>query len=123
MKVEEMAKRKRTQMTSVARAYKTHRLPYIFPIFGEEYYTPAVDVEVLRPKHTREEIEELESANPFDLGFSHKLMSMGRLRDVSNQPTAINSFRNSMFVRVDEPELVDLIVSQHSTGHEGGDVD
>ena len=109
-KLEELAKRKGTQMTSVALAYVMHKVPYVFPIVGGRTTKHLQgNIDALNLEITREEIDELEAVAPFDLGFPMNLMAMGKNRDVSNEPMAADHFGNSMFVRMHQPDLVQPI--------------
>ena len=120
-KLEEMAKRKSTQITSIALAYVMHKVPYVFPIVGGRTIKHLEgNIEALGLEMTREDILELEGAAPFDLGFPMGMFAMlGRFRDVSNQPTAIDNFGNAMFVRMDEPELVQPTKMAHRAAASG----
>lgn len=79
LKLDELAKKKGTQITSIALAYIMHKAPYVFPIVG----TRKVDhlqgnIEALGVELTDEEVDEIEAAQPFDLGFpGNFLMEMG----------------------------------------------
>ncbi|KAH6704022.1 norsolorinic acid reductase [Leptodontidium sp. 2 PMI_412] len=68
--LEKLAEKKETTMTSVALAYVMQKTPYVFPIVGGR--TPEQlkgNIEALSLVLTKEEIDELEGAAPFDLGF------------------------------------------------------
>ena len=73
------------------------------------------NVEALGLDLSRDDIDELEGAAPFDLGFPLNLVQTmgGKVRDVSGEPSAIDGFGNAMFVRLDEPELVQPIRPGH----------
>lgn len=68
--LEAVAKRKNTLITSVAQAYVMHKTPYVFPIIGGRTVSHLKDnIEALTLSLTEEDIKEIESAAPFDLGF------------------------------------------------------
>jgi hypothetical protein len=106
-KLEEMAKRKGTLMTSIAQSYVMHKQPYVFPIVGVRTLGHLKgNIEALKVSLTREEIDELEAVVPFDYGFPNSLFAVGgRGSDVSGNETASDSFGNTMFVRLREVGL------------------
>ncbi|KAL2060321.1 hypothetical protein VTL71DRAFT_9716 [Oculimacula yallundae] len=68
--LEKVANAKGTIMTSIALAYVMQKTPYVFPIVGGR--TPEQlkgNIEALGLVLTKEEIDEIEAAVPFDLGF------------------------------------------------------
>jgi len=68
--LEKLAEKKGTIMTSIALAYVTHKTPYCFPIVGGR--TPEqlkANIEGLSVELTKEEMDEIEGAAPFDVGF------------------------------------------------------
>jgi hypothetical protein len=86
----------------------------VFPIVGGR----TVDhlrgnIEALGLVLTHEEINELEDVAPFDLGFPMNMFVIGKPRDVSGQPTAIDTLGNAMYVRLDEPALVQPTPADH----------
>ncbi|KAK3109231.1 hypothetical protein LTR53_017741 [Teratosphaeriaceae sp. CCFEE 6253] len=69
-KLETLAKKKDTLITSVALAYVMHKAPYVFPIVGGRKVEHLKgNIEALSVKLTQEEIDEIEDAEPFDIGF------------------------------------------------------
>ncbi|KAG8628143.1 hypothetical protein KVT40_004016 [Elsinoe batatas] len=69
-KLEEIAKKKGTIITSVALAYVMHKSPNVFPIVGGRKVEHLKgNIEALKIKLTEEEMEDIESAVPFDYGF------------------------------------------------------
>lgn len=73
--LEDIAKRKGTELTSIALAYVMHKVPYVFPIVG----CRTVDhirknVEALKISLSDEEINEIEDAEPFDAGFPNNFL-------------------------------------------------
>ncbi|KAK4890815.1 hypothetical protein LTR27_010516 [Elasticomyces elasticus] len=69
-KLETIAKEKDTLITSVALAYVMHKAPYVFPIVGGRKVDHLKgNIEALSVKLTQEEIDDIEDAEPFDVGF------------------------------------------------------
>ncbi|KAI9726670.1 MAG: hypothetical protein M1834_008935 [Cirrosporium novae-zelandiae] len=69
-KLEEIAKKKKTLITSVALAYVMHKAPYVFPIVGgRKVQHLKGNIEALTLELTDEEIDDIDSAVPFDIGF------------------------------------------------------
>lgn len=68
--LEAVAKRKNTIITSVALAYVMHKTPYVFPIVGGRTIDHLKqNIEALTLELSEEDIDEIESAVPFDIGF------------------------------------------------------
>jgi len=68
--LERVAKRKGTLITSVALAYVMHKSPYVFPIAGgRKVEHLRGNIEALGLKLTEADMEEIENAYPFDIGF------------------------------------------------------
>jgi aryl-alcohol dehydrogenase-like predicted oxidoreductase len=68
--LERIAKKKNTLITSVALAYVMHKTPYVFPIVGGRKIEHLKgNIEALKLQLTEEDIDEIEGAVPFDLGF------------------------------------------------------
>lgn len=69
-KLEKFAKEKNTAITSIALAYVMHKAPYVFPIVGGRKVEHLKgNIEALAVELTQEEIDEIEDAEPFDIGF------------------------------------------------------
>jgi hypothetical protein len=79
LKLDELAKKKGTQITSIALAYIMHKAPYVFPIVGiRKVEHLQGNIDALSVELTDEEVDEIEAAQPFDLGFpGNFLMEMG----------------------------------------------
>lgn len=76
--LEKIAKRKVTLITSVALAYVMHKAPYVFPICGGRKVDHLKgNIEALGLQLSEGEIEEIEQAYPFDVGFPHNMLSGG----------------------------------------------
>ncbi len=74
--LESMAKKKDTQMTSVALAYVMHKSPYVFPIVGGRKVDHLKgNIAALGLELSAEDIAEIEGATPFDPGFPLNFLS------------------------------------------------
>lgn len=74
--LESVAKRKNTQITSVALAYVMHKSPYVFPIVGGRKVDHLKgNIAALGLALSDEDIEEIEGAVPFDPGFPLNFLS------------------------------------------------
>ena len=74
-KLAQLAKQKKTQITSVALAYILLKAPYVFPIIGGRKVEHLLDnIDALGVELTTEEIYEIEDAAPFDVGFPMDLL-------------------------------------------------
>jgi hypothetical protein len=91
-----------------------HKVPYVFPIVGGR-----------TTEHLNGNIEalglELEAVVPFDLGFPLNSFLRGKVKDVSNKPTATDHFGNALFVKLDHPELVQPIKPGHKVAAKGAE--
>jgi len=68
--LEKIAKEKDTLITSVALAYVMQKTPYVFPIVGGRKIDHIKgNIEALSLELTQAEIDEIEGATPFDIGF------------------------------------------------------
>lgn len=80
--LEAIAKRKGTIITSVALAYVLHKSPYVFPIVGGRKKDHLKsNIEALTLELTQEDIDEIEGAVPFELGFPHDFIWGQKLPD------------------------------------------
>ncbi|KXL49030.1 hypothetical protein M433DRAFT_2701 [Acidomyces richmondensis BFW] len=69
-KLDELAKKKNTLITSIALAYVMHKAPYVFPIVGGRKIEHLKgNIEALAIRLTQDEVDEIEDAEPFDVGF------------------------------------------------------
>lgn len=69
-KLEAIAKRKNTEITSIALAYVMHKTPYVFPIVGgRKMEHLRGNIAALEVGLTKEEMREIEAAGEFDVGF------------------------------------------------------
>ena len=73
--LEKLAAEKKTLITSIALAYVMHKAPYVFPIVGGRKVEHLKgNIEALRVELTEAEIDEIEGAIPFDIGFPLTMM-------------------------------------------------
>lgn len=73
--LDKLAKEKGALITSIALAYVMHKAPYVFPIVGgRKVEHLKSNIEALGIELTDEEIDEIEVALPFDVGFPLKMM-------------------------------------------------
>lgn len=76
--LEKIAKRKDTLITSVALAYVMHKSPYVFPICGGRKVDHLKgNIEALGLQLSEEDMQEIEQAYPFDVGFPHNMLAGG----------------------------------------------
>jgi len=76
--LEKIAKGKDTAITSVALAYVMHKSPYVFPIVGGRKLEHLKgNIEALSLELSDEDIEEIEGAIPFDIGFPMNFLGNG----------------------------------------------
>lgn len=95
-------------VTAVALAYVMSKAPYVFPLVGGRKVEHLHDnIQGLKLKLTKEQIEHLESVRPFDVGFPGNLL--GTDPAVSGKPSAsLAMFADIQFVR-----------AQRAIGYEG----
>lgn len=99
--LEGIANKRGTKLTSVALAYVMHKTPYVFPIVGCRKVSYLKDnIEALGLKLSDEEIDEIEDAVPFDIGFPMNFAAGGkRLRNREIGPGDVSL--NAMYGRFD----------------------
>ena len=69
-KLDELAKKKNTLATSIALAYVMHKVPYVFPVVGGRKVEHIKgNIEALSVELSDAEINEIDDAEPFDVGF------------------------------------------------------
>lgn len=80
--LEGIAKKKNTLITSVALAYVMHKTPYVFPIVGGRKVEHLQgNIDALALKLSKEDMDEIEGAVPFDIGFPMNFLGNGNPRD------------------------------------------
>ena len=68
--LDEVAQRKKTHLVSVAMAYVMHKAPYVFPLIGGRKIEHLKgNIEALGLELDQKDIEEIEAATDFDIGF------------------------------------------------------
>jgi hypothetical protein len=68
--LDKLGKKRGVQITSMALAYVMHKAPYVFPIVGgRKIEHLKSNIEGLGVELTDEEIDEIENATPFAVGF------------------------------------------------------
>jgi aryl-alcohol dehydrogenase-like predicted oxidoreductase len=73
--LEKIANNKKTLLTSVALAYVRQKAPFVFPIVGGRKIDHLKgNIEALSLHLTDEEIDEIEGANAFDIGFPQNFL-------------------------------------------------
>jgi diketogulonate reductase-like aldo/keto reductase len=86
--LEKIAASKNTLLTSVALAYVIHKQPYVFPLVGSRKVSHLEgNIEALGLALSKKEIDEIEHAYDFDIGFPHNLLSGSK---VPRRPEDIN---------------------------------
>lgn len=77
--LERIAQRKGSIITGIALAYLMHKTPYVFPICGGRKVEHLKgNIEALGVRLEQEDMDEIEAAVPFDLGFPHNFaIAMG----------------------------------------------
>lgn len=74
--LEKVAKRHDTIITSIALAYVMHKAPYVHPIVGGRKIEHLKgNIEALKIKLSKEDMDEIEGAIPFDIGFPSNFVS------------------------------------------------
>lgn len=80
--LEAVAQRKGTLITSVAQAYVMHKAPYVFPIVGGRTIEHLKgNIEALAVGLDDADIQEIEGASPFDVGFPLNFLYGGQQPD------------------------------------------
>ena len=76
--LEKVAKSKSTAITSVALAYVMHKAPNVFPVIGGRKIDHLKgNIEALGLELSKEDIDEIEAAIPFDIGFPMNFLGIG----------------------------------------------
>ncbi|TVY33061.1 Norsolorinic acid reductase B [Lachnellula subtilissima] len=73
--LEKIAAKNDVQLTSVALAYVMQKAPYVFPIIGGRNIEHLKgNIQGLSLQLSKEDIEQIEAANAFDIGFPHNFL-------------------------------------------------
>ncbi|KAI1658297.1 Aldo/keto reductase [Daldinia decipiens] len=84
--LEAVAKRKNTLITSIAQAYVSSKVPYVFPIVGGRTIDHLKgNIDALNIKLSTEDIKEIEAAIPFDVGFPNNFLYIGEVPETPGQ--------------------------------------
>jgi len=100
--LEKVAARHNTVITSIALAYVMHKAPYVYPIVGgRKVEHLQSNIDALKIQLSEQDIEEIEGAYEFDLGFPGNFLFRGYKQEAhpSNVP-----FMNAA-ARIDYPDL------------------
>lgn len=99
--LESIATKKGTKLTSVALAYVMHKTPYVFPVVGCRKVSYLKDnIEALALQLTDEEIDEIEDAVPFDMGFPSNFATGGK-KPKNKEIGPGDLYLNAMYGRFD----------------------
>jgi aryl-alcohol dehydrogenase-like predicted oxidoreductase len=80
--LEAVANRKGTAITSVAQAYIMGKAPYVFPLLGiRKVEHLKGNIEALKVHLDKADVEEIENAAPFDVGFPNNFIFGPKLLD------------------------------------------
>lgn len=102
--LESVAIRRNTIITSVAQAYVMHKAPYVFPIIGtrtKEHLK--ANIEALTLILDDEDIREIESAVPFELGFPSSFLYGPQLPDHPGKVWVLNMGGTTDYVNEPKP--------------------
>ena len=73
--LEKLATKHNTVVTSIALAYVMHKAPYVFPVVGgRKIEQLESNIEALSIELSDEEVDEIDAAAPFDVGFPMNLL-------------------------------------------------
>jgi aryl-alcohol dehydrogenase-like predicted oxidoreductase len=107
--LESVAARHNTVITSVALAYVMHKAPYVTPIVGGRKPEHLLgNIEALGLQLSEKDIEEIEGAYEFDLGFPMTFLFRGEKKEAHPG----NSVFMNAAAKFDYPDLVRPIVSK-----------
>ena len=82
--LEGIGKKKGVPLTSIALAYVMHKTPHVHPIVGGRSIKHLKEnIEALGLELSDEDINEIEAAVPFDVGFPHNFAARGKVADRS----------------------------------------
>ena len=85
-------------LTSVALAYVLHKTPYVTPIVGGRKISHLKqNIEALSIQLSEQEIDEIEQAYPFDVGFPGNFLSGGDKRGVKGPEDVVFTKRSGNF--------------------------
>jgi aryl-alcohol dehydrogenase-like predicted oxidoreductase len=100
--LEKVAEKHNATMHGVALAYVMHKTPNVFPIIGQRKVEHLkANVEALSITLTQEDLNEIDSAAPFDPGFPNTFIFADKF-DVTNNTTADVKL-TGLAARIDAP--------------------
>lgn len=109
--LEAISKRLNSTVTSVALAYVMHKAPFVFPIVsGRKVDHLKANIEALTMELSTDDLKEIESRVPFDLGFPHSLIWGKSIPDVPQRLSILDMA--GTFDYVPEPQVSSLIYLQ-----------
>lgn len=104
--LEKIAKKKGTIVTSVAFAYVMHKAPYVFPICGGRKVEHLKgNIEALGLRLSQEEIDEIDTGYPFELGFPYTFLA-GRNKMIQGPEDVSLNTRAGYFDYVKGPQPI-----------------
>ncbi|KPM38870.1 Norsolorinic acid reductase A [Neonectria ditissima] len=102
--LESIAKRKDSIITSVALAYVMHKAPYVFPIVGGRKVEHLKgNIEALSLSLSDEDMQEIDKAVEFDLGFPHNLLTQAGVANGSQDVWILNMGGTFDYVADEKP--------------------
>ena len=85
--MEAIAKRKGSVLTSIALAYVMHQISYVFPIRGGQTVERLkINIDALGIHLRQDDMDEIEAAVPFGLGFPHNFALAQPISDMRLDP-------------------------------------
>ncbi|KAJ4418761.1 hypothetical protein N0V82_005326 [Gnomoniopsis sp. IMI 355080] len=101
--LEKIAKRKNSDITGIALAYVMHKTPYVFPIVGGRKVDHLKgNIEALKVRLSKEDMEEIEGVVPFDVGFPGTLFYRGETPKHVNDVWLLNMAATFDYVSIPE---------------------
>ncbi|KAF1992503.1 norsolorinic acid reductase [Aulographum hederae CBS 113979] len=98
--LEDVGKKKGASLQAVALAYVMHKHPYVFPIIGQRSAKHVqANIEALKISLSEDDIDEIEHAAPFDVGFPMNFL----FREYKSTNTAPDVFLTNMTAQIDVP--------------------
>ncbi|EAW17164.1 norsolorinic acid reductase [Aspergillus fischeri NRRL 181] len=99
--LEAVADRKNTTLHAVSLAYILHKAPYVYPIVGQRKVEHLVaNIQALSIALSKEDMDEIDTAVPFDAGFPNTFMFCGKY-DLNK--TASDVMLTTLSAHIDSP--------------------
>jgi aryl-alcohol dehydrogenase-like predicted oxidoreductase len=119
-KLEAVAKRKNTPITSVALAYVLHKSPWVFPICGGRKIEHLKgNIEALSLELSQEDIEEIETGYDFNVGFPMNFLGGGK-NGAKGPESIVLSRRLGTFDYVEQPKPIKPVAATSETVRDQG---